>query len=27
LYHYSESQPTTDGNYWHYVNGTPTIWN
>ena len=25
-YYYSESQPTTSGNYWHYVNGVPTKW-
>jgi len=25
-YYYSESEPTTDGNYWHYVNGVPTVW-
>ncbi|MBR2375803.1 MAG: leucine-rich repeat domain-containing protein [Clostridia bacterium] len=26
VYWYSETQPTTDGNYWHYVNGAPTVW-
>lgn len=28
LYCYSESEPsaTADGDYWHYVNGTPTPW-
>ncbi len=26
LYFYSESEPTTDGNFWHYVNGLPVIW-
>ena len=26
LYFYSEIQPTDAGNYWHYVNGTPTKW-
>ena len=26
IYYYSETKPTTDGNYWHYVDGTPTIW-
>ena len=26
IYYYSESQPTTAGNYWRYVNGVPTIW-
>ena len=25
-YYYSETQPTTTGNYWHYVNGVPTKW-
>jgi hypothetical protein len=25
-YYYSESQPTEDGNWWHYVDGTPTVW-
>ena len=25
-YYYSETQPTTAGNYWHYVNGVPTKW-
>ncbi|MBQ9715098.1 MAG: leucine-rich repeat domain-containing protein [Clostridia bacterium] len=25
-YWYSETQPTTAGNYWHYVNGEPTVW-
>ncbi len=25
-YYYSESQPTEDGNYWHYVDGEPQIW-
>lgn len=25
-YYYSESEPTTEGNYWHYVDGVPTIW-
>lgn len=25
-YYYSETEPTTDGNYWHYVNGVPTVW-
>lgn len=25
-YYYSETQPTTDGNYWHYVDGVPTKW-
>ena len=26
LYFYSEAQPTEEGNYWHYVDGVPTIW-
>ena len=25
-YLYSEEKPTCEGNYWHYVNGVPTIW-
>ena len=25
-YYYSEKQPTTEGNYWHYVDGVPTVW-
>lgn len=25
-YYYSETQPTTEGNYWHYVDGVPTAW-
>lgn len=25
-YFYSETRPTTSGNYWHYVNGTATPW-
>ena len=25
-YYYSENQPTAEGNYWHFVNGIPTIW-
>ena len=25
-YLYSETEPTTSGNYWHYVNNVPTIW-
>ena len=25
-YYYSETEPTTVGNYWHYVDGIPTIW-
>jgi len=26
FYVYSESEPTTAGNYWHYVDGVPTKW-
>ena len=26
LYYYSEEQPITTGNYWHYVNGIPSKW-
>ncbi len=25
-YYYSETQPTSTGYYWHYVNGVPTKW-
>ena len=25
-FYYSEEIPQTEGNYWHYVNGEPTIW-
>lgn len=25
-YYYSETEPTTEGNYWHYVNGEVTVW-
>ena len=25
-YFYSETQPTTTGNCWHYVDGVPTVW-
>ena len=25
-YYYSEEEPTSEGNYWHYVNGVATIW-
>ena len=25
-YFYSETEPATPGNFWHYVEGTPTIW-
>ena len=27
LYFYSEAQPTEEGNFWHYEDGTPIIWN
>ena len=27
IVYYSETAPTGDGNYWHYVDGIPTIWN
>lgn len=26
IYYYSESTPTTTGNYWHYVHGIPTVY-
>lgn len=26
IYLYSEEVPTDEGNYWHYVNGEPSIW-
>ena len=25
-YYFSETKPTTSGNYWHYVDGVPTPW-
>ena len=25
-YYYSEAQPTEEGNFWHYVDGAPTVW-
>ncbi len=25
-YYYSETEPTESGNYWHYVEGVPTVW-
>lgn len=25
-YYYSETEPAEEGNYWHYVNGEPVIW-
>ena len=27
VYFYSETEPTEEGNYWHYVNGIPAAWN
>ena len=27
IYYYSETEPNGEGSYWHYVDGTPTIWN
>ena len=26
LYFYSETEPTEEGNFWHYVDGKPVIW-
>ena len=26
VYYYSEEEPTGSGDYWHYVDGIPTIW-
>lgn len=26
IYYYSETAPTTEGNFWHYVDGVPTVW-
>ncbi len=26
VYYYSETEPTTEGNYWRYVDGVPTPW-
>lgn len=26
IYYYSDNEPTTTGNYWHYENGAPTTW-
>ena len=26
VYYYSETQPTTEGYFWHYVNDVPVIW-
>ena len=25
-YYYSETEPTTEGNFWHWVDGEPTVW-
>ncbi len=25
-YYYSETEPTEEGNFWHYVDGVPTVW-
>lgn len=25
-YFYSEDEPTAEGNFWHYVDGAPTVW-
>ena len=25
-FYYSETEPTESGNYWHYVEGVPTVW-
>ena len=26
VYWYSETEPTVEGDYWHYVDGVPTVW-
>ena len=26
IYYYSQARPTTEGNYWRYVDGVPTAW-
>ena len=26
IYYYSEEEPTAEGNYWHFVEGVPTVW-
>lgn len=26
VYFYTDIPPADDGNYWHYVNGIPTVW-
>lgn len=25
-FYYSDTEPTESGNYWHYVDGIPTVW-
>ena len=25
-FYYSENEPTDEGNYWHYVDDVPTVW-
>ena len=26
IYYYSETEPTEEGNFWHYVDGLPVKW-
>ena len=26
VYYLSENAPETEGNFWHYVDGVPTVW-
>ena len=26
VYYYSETQPTDEGNYWHFADGKPIVW-
>ena len=26
IYYYSETEPAEEGNYWHYVDEVPTVW-
>ena len=26
IYYFSETEPSTSGSYWHYVDGVPTVW-
>jgi hypothetical protein len=26
VYYYCEATPTSEGNFWHYVDGVPTVW-